>query len=77
MRKYSKTRSYRIFFFFTVDIEVDANGNVSSASVDGNDSIFKIDGNKLVGAEGTEYEGLTLFFGGAIPRVWKLVFPAG
>tara|TARA_R110002049_G_scaffold309107_3_gene517234 strand:- start:56062 stop:57720 length:1659 start_codon:yes stop_codon:yes gene_type:complete len=49
---------------FTVDIEVDANGNVSSASVDGNDSIFKIDGNKLVGAEGTEYEGLTLFFGG-------------
>ena len=49
---------------FTVDIVTDADGNITSASVNGDDSLFTINGNKLVGVEGGAYEGVTLFFGG-------------
>lgn len=62
---------------FIVDIEVDANGNVSSASVNGNDSMFTIDGNKLVGTKGTEYEGLTLFFGGGTSESVEVSISSG
>lgn len=48
---------------FTIDIVTDADGNITSASVDGNDSLFTISDNKLVGADGSAYEGVTLFFG--------------
>lgn len=49
---------------FTIDIVTDTDGNIVSASVDGDDSLFTISDNKLVGVEGGTYEGVTLFFGG-------------
>jgi len=49
---------------FTLDIEVDAEGNAVSASVDGDGSLFTVDGNRLIGAEGTDYDGLVLVFTG-------------
>ncbi|MFH1805952.1 MAG: flagellar filament capping protein FliD [Pseudomonadota bacterium] len=49
---------------FTVNVTVDADGTLSSADVGGDSSLFTIDGNKIVGASGTAYEGLTLFYGG-------------
>ncbi|WP_052065548.1 flagellar filament capping protein FliD [Thalassospira australica] len=49
---------------FTIDIATDADGNITSASVDGDDSLFTVSDNKLIGTAGGEYEGVTLFFGG-------------
>lgn len=44
---------------FTLDITVDADGNLSSASINGDSSMFTISGSRIVGAEGTDYEGFT------------------
>ncbi|PTB87103.1 hypothetical protein C9939_02725 [Pseudidiomarina aestuarii] len=49
---------------FTIDIEVDAEGNITSASVGGDSSLFTISGNNIIGAEGSVYEGVELYFGG-------------
>lgn len=49
---------------FTIDIEVDAEGNITSASVGGDSSLFAISGNNIIGAEGSVYEGVELYFGG-------------
>lgn len=49
---------------FSINISVDADGNLASADIGGDTSLFTIDGNKIVGAEGTAYEGLTLFYSG-------------
>ena len=49
---------------FTLDITVDAEGNVTSAAVGGDDSLFTVDGSRLTGAEGSAYEGLVLVFTG-------------
>ena len=49
---------------FTIDIEVDAEGNITSGSVGGDSSLFTISGNNIIGAEGSVYEGVELYFGG-------------
>ncbi|RCK33971.1 hypothetical protein TH9_06075 [Thalassospira xiamenensis] len=49
---------------FTIDIAVDADGNITSASVGGDSSLFTISGNNIIGAEGSFYEGVELYFGG-------------
>ncbi|MGE4278409.1 MAG: flagellar filament capping protein FliD, partial [Magnetospirillum sp.] len=49
---------------FTVDITVDGDGNITSVSVDGDDSLFTVSGTRIIGAEGTDYEGLTFVFSG-------------
>lgn len=49
---------------FTIDIEVDAEGNITSASIGGDSSLFTISGNNIIGAEGSVYEGVELYFGG-------------
>ncbi|SME96840.1 flagellar hook-associated protein 2 [Tistlia consotensis] len=50
---------------FTLDVTVGADGTITGASVDGDSSLFEIDGKKLVGAAGTAYEGVTLIYGGS------------
>lgn len=50
---------------FTVNLTVDADGKLTSADVGGDDSLFTVDGNKVTGAEGSIYEGVTLYFGGS------------
>ena len=49
---------------FTIDIAVDSDGNISSASVGGDSSLFTVSGSRLIGAEGTAYEGMVLVFTG-------------
>jgi flagellar hook-associated protein 2 len=49
---------------FTLDITVDADGDISGVSVDGDDSLFTWDGARIKGATGTIYEGYTFVFTG-------------
>ncbi len=49
---------------FTLDITVDADGDISGVSVDGDDSLFTWDGSRIKGATGTIYEGYTFVFTG-------------
>ncbi|NYZ16170.1 flagellar filament capping protein FliD [Azospirillum sp. RWY-5-1] len=49
---------------FTLDITVE-DGSVTSASVNGDDSLFTVSGKRLVGKEGTAYEGLVLVWSGS------------
>jgi len=50
---------------FTVNITMNDDGSIASANVDGDDSLFTVSGNKITGAEGSVYEGVTLYFGGS------------
>lgn len=50
---------------FTLDVEVDGSGNVTSASVGGNSALFTISGTRIIGATGTAYEGFTFVFVGS------------
>jgi flagellar hook-associated protein 2 len=49
---------------FTLDLTVDSSGNLSSASVDGDSSLFTIEGNQIVGNSGTAYAGFTFSYSG-------------
>lgn len=49
---------------FTLDITVDGSGAIAAVSVAGDTTAFTIDGTRLVGAAGTAYEGMALYFGG-------------
>jgi len=49
---------------FVVNIAVDGLGNVTSASVNGDSSLFSISGNTLVGKVGTAYQGMAFAFTG-------------
>ena len=49
---------------FTLDITVDADGTVTGVSVDGDTSLFTVSGSRIVGADGTDYEGLSFVFSG-------------
>jgi len=49
-------------FNLTFDITVDGGGDISGVSVDGNPSLFEFDGNRIIGAEGTIYEGLSFAY---------------
>jgi len=52
-------------FSFDLEIAVDSDGNITSASVDGDSSAFTVNGKRIVGAEGTEYEGLVFVYSGS------------
>lgn len=49
---------------FTLDIEVDSSGSLSSASIDGDSSLFTVSGTRIIGAEGTKYEGYSFVWVG-------------
>lgn len=49
---------------FTLDIEVDGNGNITGALVNGDSSAFTVSGSRLIGIAGTIYEGITLAYVG-------------
>lgn len=50
---------------FTLDVEVDSSGTVTAASVDGDTSLFEIDGTRIKGKSGTAYEGFSFSFSGS------------
>ncbi|KAA5602560.1 flagellar filament capping protein FliD [Blastochloris sulfoviridis] len=47
---------------FTLDITTDGAGTIISASVGGDNSLFTVSGNSIIGAAGTAYEGFTFVF---------------
>lgn len=53
---------------FTLDVTVDANGNLTGVSVGGDSSLFTINGRTITGASGTAYEGLTLVYTGSTTK---------
>ncbi|WP_316978227.1 flagellar filament capping protein FliD [Shumkonia mesophila] len=49
---------------YVLDIETDTEGNITSVSVDGDDTLFTIDGTVLTGADGSAFAGLKLVYSG-------------
>ena len=47
---------------FTLDVQVDGSGNLTSASVGGDSSLFTVSGTRIIGVEGTAYEGFTFVY---------------
>jgi len=62
---------------FTLDLVSDADGNLISASVNGDSSLFTVSGARIIGAKGTEYEGLTLVYAGSKSTSIDLSFSSG
>lgn len=50
---------------FTMDIAVDGTGAVTAVSVGGDSSKFTVSGTRIIGATGTEFEGLTFVYTGS------------
>lgn len=50
---------------FALDVTVDGSGNLTSASVGGDSSLFTITGNSIKGAAGTAFEGFTFVYIGS------------
>ena len=50
---------------FTLDLTMDADGNLSSASVGGDSSLFTISGTTIIGAAGTAYAGMAFTYSGS------------
>jgi flagellar hook-associated protein 2 len=50
---------------FTLDITVDGSGNLASASVGGDSSLFTVSGNTILGNAGTAYAGMAFDFTGS------------
>ncbi|GLR85097.1 flagellar filament capping protein FliD [Bradyrhizobium iriomotense] len=49
---------------FTLDLTVDSSGNLSSASVGGDSSLFTISGTTIIGNAGTAYAGMAFTYSG-------------
>ncbi len=49
---------------FTLDVAVDGSGNLTSASVGGDSSLFTIAGNTIIGSPGTAYAGMAFSYSG-------------
>ena len=50
---------------FTLDVNVDSSGSVTSASVNGDLSLFEISGTRIIGKTGTAYGGFSFSFAGS------------
>lgn len=50
---------------FKLDLTVDGSGALTSASVNGNSSLFTVNGTRIIGAAGTPYEGYTFVYAGS------------
>jgi flagellar hook-associated protein 2 len=50
---------------FTLDLAVDADGNLTSASVGGDTSLFTISGTTIIGASGSIYAGMAFTYSGS------------
>jgi flagellar hook-associated protein 2 len=50
---------------FTLDVAVDSSGNLTSASVGGDSSLFSVSGNSIIGNSGTIYAGMAFTYSGS------------
>jgi flagellar hook-associated protein 2 len=62
---------------FTLDIATDSDGALVSASVNGDSSLFTVSGTRIIGAEGTAYEGFTFVFTGDEDQSIDISFSTG
>jgi flagellar hook-associated protein 2 len=62
---------------FSLDIQVDSDGNISSVTADGDSNAFTVNGTRLIGKEGTIYEGITLVFVGTESEKTNISFSQG
>jgi flagellar hook-associated protein 2 len=61
----------------SLGIEVGDDGSVSSVTVDGQEGLFEIDGSRIVGVEGTIYEGISFVFTGSESQTVDMTFSSG
>lgn len=61
----------------TLDITMDASGGISSVSVGGDTSLFTVSGTRIIGAEGSAYDGLVLVYAGSSSASIDLSFSSG
>jgi len=64
-------------FDFTLDVTVDSSGTLTSASVNGDSSLFTVSGGTIKGATGSIYEGLTLVYTGSTSKSIDVVLTQG
>lgn len=62
---------------FTLDISVDGSGAMSSVSVNGDASLFTVNGTRIIGAEGTKYEGYTFVYTGSAAQAIDVSLSTG
>ena len=62
---------------FTLDLVVDGSGNLTSASVGGDGSMFTVSGNSIIGKAGTAYSGLAFTYTGSTSQAIELTSTSG
>lgn len=62
---------------FTLDLSVDSSGNLSSASVGGDSSLFTVSGTTIIGAAGTAYAGMAFTYTGSTSQSISVTSTSG
>jgi len=62
---------------FTLDVAVDSSGNLTSASVGGDSSLFTVSGNTIIGNSGTAYAGMAFTYAGSTSQSITLTSTTG
>jgi len=62
---------------FTLDVAVDSSGNLTSASVGGDSSLFSISGNTIIGNSGTAYAGMAFVYSGTTSQSISVTSTSG
>lgn len=62
---------------FTIDVTVDSDGALTSASIDGDASMFTISNSSIIGKAGTAYEGYTFVYTGKTSQSIDVTTSAG
>lgn len=71
------TRSDSMPSSLNLEIEVDEDGELVGATVDGAEGLFEVSGSRIKGVEGTAYEGITFVFTGDVSQSVELSFTSG
>ncbi|MBD8877166.1 flagellar filament capping protein FliD [Roseibium polysiphoniae] len=61
----------------SLDIEVDDEGSVTSVLVDGAEGLFEVSGTRIVGVEGSIYDGISFVFTGTESQTVDMTFTSG
>ncbi len=61
----------------TIEITCDDDGDMTSVTVNGEEGLFEVDGSRIIGVDGTEYEGITLVFTGTESQTVSMTFSMG
>ncbi|RYH13867.1 MAG: hypothetical protein EON57_01315 [Alphaproteobacteria bacterium] len=62
---------------FTLDIVTDSSGTITSVSIGGDASMFTVNGTRIIGKTGTDYEGFTFVYAGSGSKSVDVGFSTG